>query len=81
MTTAKLRFVFAAALAAVACKDRRPYESPPPDLPPTIQRIAPTAPSALALPGASLSLNFLLADNERLARFSIEERILTNVRY
>lgn len=77
----KISFLAAALLFVAACKDRERNELPPADSMPTIQRIAPSAPSTLALPGTEIQLVFQLADNERLARFSVEEKNLANVRY
>ncbi len=79
----KTRIGFWAAVLAlvVGCKDRERNELPPVDSAPTIRRISPPAPSQLALPGTPISLTFQLADNERLARFTVEEKTLTNVRY
>lgn len=67
--------------AVVGCREDDPFELPPPDGAPAVRRVAPAVSSSLNSAGDVVSFSFSFSDNEQLARWTLLERRLTNLRY
>lgn len=61
--------------ALLACKKEQTFAPPPPDSPPSIERIAPSQRSYADTAGSVISLSYLLTDNEQMKTWRIVEYI------